>query len=326
MSIRPGGHLKHYAINDRIAKGGMGVVWQAVDIDTNELVAIKAVANDLFYDPDFRVRIQDEANRHLRLKHENIVPVLDVFESHGSTCIVMKLIRGLSLDSLLKKNEDHRLEEHIAIPIVGDILNALDYAHRSGIFHRDVKPSNVLLEKDNRALLIDFGIALAVGEERRTRTGVVVGTTLYMSPEQIIKPKSIDHRSDVYSVGCVIYEMLSGQTPFVKGRDGVGDTDFEIQQAHVKKRPVSPRSRRPSISAYLDELIMQALEKDPDNRIPGCQEFIRLLQQAGKHSNGGQKVTDLKGDQIRHRKIKLVVGVSMVLLLGFIVLIIVLNL
>ena len=322
MHLQTGTQIQHYVINDLISQGGMGVVWRAVNTETNELVAIKAVANDLFLDPGFRIRIQDEANRHLRLKHPNIVPVLDVFESHGETCIVMKLIRGLSLNSLLVNSEHHRLEEHQIIPIVRDILEALDYAHRRGIFHRDVKPSNVLLENDYRALLIDFGIAVAVGEERRTRTGVIVGTPLYMSPEQITRPKSIDHRSDVYSLGCVIYEMLTGQTPFVKGRDGVGNTDFAIHQAHVNKKPMSAQKRVPSISGHLNELVMKALEKNPDERIPGCREFIRLLDQAGKYPDGKKDGIGLKDTQIRNRIIQFVFGLLLILLIGLIVLMI----
>jgi serine/threonine-protein kinase len=259
----------------------MGVVWQALDLAQNEPVAIKAVANDLVNDPEFKIRIQDEAHRHQRLQHPNIVPILDVFEADGETCIAMQLIEGTSLHNLLESKVDNRLEIHEAIPIIQDILRALNYAHQQGIVHRDVKPSNVLLDKDNRALLIDFGIALAMGEERRTRTGQIIGTPAYMSPEQITKPQSIDHRSDVYSVGCVFYEMLTGRPPFVRGEEGVGDTDFAIQHAHVTKKPVSPQSRVPNIPPDLDELIMAALAKDPNERIPGCQEFLRLLEQAG---------------------------------------------
>jgi eukaryotic-like serine/threonine-protein kinase len=259
----------------------MGAVWQAWDTVRNETVAIKAVANDLIADPEFKVRIQDEARRHQRLQHPNIVPVLDVFEAEGHTCIVMQLINGMSLDNLLESRSPRRTDIHEAMAIIRDLLVALDYAHRHGIVHRDVKPSNVLLDKDHRALLIDFGIALAMGEERRTRTGQIVGTPAYMSPEQITKPKSLDHRSDVYSVGCVFYEMLSGRPPFVKGQEGVGDTDFAIQHAHVTKRPLSLRSRVPHIPADVDDLVMAALEKDPEQRIPGCQEFLRLLEAVG---------------------------------------------
>jgi serine/threonine-protein kinase len=277
MSLRPGKRVKHYIIKNLLAKGGMGVVWHAWDPAQNRPVAIKAVANDLVADPEFKIRMQDEAHRHQRLQHPNIVPVLDVFEADGETCIVMALIEGTSLDSFLASQTHNRLEIRDAIPIVRDILNALNYAHQQGIVHRDVKPSNVLLDQDKHAMLIDFGIALAMGEERRTRTGQIVGTPAYMSPEQIARPKSIDHRSDVYSVGCVFYEMLTGRPPFIKGEEEVGDTDFAIQHAHVTKRPMNPKNRVPSIPRHVGELVMAALEKDPNQRIPGFQEFLRLL-------------------------------------------------
>ncbi len=281
MSLSPGIYISHYLIKDLICQGGMGDVWRADDLGSDQPVAIKAVAHDLFLDPDFRIRIQDEARRHLRLYHRNIVPVIDVFESPGETCIVMKLIEGTSLKNLLENVTAGRLQETQAIQIMEDILKALDYGHQRGIVHRDVKPSNVLLDKDHRALLIDFGIALSSGEERRTRTGQIVGTPPYMSPEQITKPTHIDHRSDVYSAGCVLYEMLTGRPPFVKGEDGIGDTDYSIQEAHVKNRPQNPRKHIETISADLDRLVMKALEKNPEKRIPGCREFIRLLEGLG---------------------------------------------
>src|SRR5262245_61920028 len=232
MSLQPGARVKHYVIQDFIAEGGMGVVWRAWDYTQNTPVAIKAVANDLIDEQEFKMRMQDEARRHQGLHHPNIVPVLDVFETDGETCIAMKLIDGMSLDRLLESSVRHRVEPREAIAIVRDILEALDYAHRRGVVHRDIKPTNVLLDKDHRALLIDFGIALAVGETRRTRTGKTVGTPGYMSPEQITKPRSIDHRSDVYSLGCVFYELLTGRPPFVKGQNGIADTDFAVLLAH----------------------------------------------------------------------------------------------
>ncbi len=279
MSLHPGLHVKQYVIGEMLAKGGMGVVWRAEDTQSDQPVAIKAVANDLIVDPDFRSRMQDEARRHQRLHHPNIVPVPDVFDAAGETCIVMKLIGGLSLATLLDHCPNKRLGVEEAVRIVKDILNALNYAHRQGIVHRDVKPANVMVEREGKVWLLDFGIALAMGEQRRTRTGQTVGTLLYMSPEQIIKPRSIDHRSDVYSVGCMLYEMVTGQAPFVKNQDGIADSDFAIQQAHVNKTPVHPKTRVLNIPDELDEIIMTALNKNPDDRIPGCGEFLRLLEQ-----------------------------------------------
>lgn len=288
MSLRRGSQLRQYVIEDLIAQGGMGSVWRARDTRQNQLVAIKAVANDLIADPEFKIRIQDEARRHQRLQHPNIVPVPDVFDAEGETCIVMKLIEGSSLAKMLENHPNNRLDVEEATHIVKDVLLALDYAHRHGIVHRDVKPSNILVDLTGWVWLFDFGIAIAMGEQRRTRTGLTVGTILYMSPEQITNPRSIDHRSDVYSVGCLFYEILTGRPPFVKNEDGVGDTDFALQQAHVNRQPVNPRRRVASITADLDEIIVRALEKNPDNRIPGCGEFVRLLDQVGKPLSGGR--------------------------------------
>lgn len=287
MSLRRGSKLRQYVIEDLIAQGGMGSVWRARDTRQNQPVAIKAVANDLIADPEFKIRIHDEASRHQRLHHPNIVPVPDVFEAEGATCIVMKLIEGLSLATVLENRPNKRLDVAEGTRIIKDVLQALDYAHRHGIVHRDVKPSNVLVDHTGWVWLFDFGIAIAMGEQRRTRTGLTVGTPLYMSPEQITNPRNIDHRSDVYSVGCLFYELLTGRPPFVKHEDGVGDADFALQQAHVNKRPVNPRFRVATIPAKLDEIIMRALEKNPDDRIPGCGEFVRLLEQVGKPSSSG---------------------------------------
>ena len=278
--LKPGMRIGRYRIQSLIARGGMGAVWRGVDTNTDEIVAIKAIANDLISNPSFKKRINDEAHRHQRLVHPNIIPLKDVFESAGVTCIVMKMIDGPSLYRKLESHPNKRLEVNAAVPILKDILGALDYAHRQGVIHRDVKPSNVLIDENNQAILIDFGIALAVGEDRHTRTGEIVGTTLYLSPEQINNPKTIDHRSDIYSVGCVFYEMLTGRPPFLGGRDGVADSDFSIMQAHVTKQPIHPKKLISSIPAKLDELVMGALEKDPNKRIPGCREFEKLLNDA----------------------------------------------
>jgi serine/threonine protein kinase len=285
--------IKHYVLEERLGGGGMGVVWRARDTRSDELVAIKAVANDLILDSEFRIRMQDEARRHQRLHHPNIVPVPEVFEAEGNTWIVMKLIEGTSLSALLDSRANKRLDVKDGIRIIKDVLDALNYAHRHGIVHRDVKPSNVMVDHNGKVWLLDFGIAIAMGEQRRTRTGQVVGTLSYMSPEQISKPRTIDHRSDVYSVGCMFYEMLTGRPPFIKNKDGVGDSDFAMQQAHIKKTPLDPKSRVPSIPDDLNRVIMAALSKNPDDRIPGCGEFLRLLEQRSTDSDGRKDNTGL---------------------------------
>ncbi len=317
MTLESGSRIHTYIINTMLARGGMGVVWDAWDDARNQAVAIKAVANDLMRNPEFKVRMQDEARRHQSLVHPNIVPVLEVFETGSETCIVMKRIDGISLKTHLSAVESNRLPIPEAIRIQKDILRALDYAHQRGIVHRDVKPSNVLLEEGHRAMLIDFGIALAAGEERRTRTGQIVGTPMYMSPEQILYPLKLDHRSDVYNAGCVLYEMLTGRPPFMRGEEGVGDTDFEVQQAHVHMPAVHPKRRNPDLSDDLGSIIMTALEKKPDDRIPGCGEFVRLLENLDHEPGGGEGgQTEAVGQKPRRRWL-LIIGVLLVLFLIF---------
>jgi serine/threonine protein kinase len=312
MSIRPGSRLGPYVIEDLIAQGGMGSVWRARDMRANQLMAIKAIANDLITDPEFRVRIQDEARRHQSLNHPHIVPVPDVFVAEGATCIVMKLIEGASLATMLDKAK--RLSVDESVRIIKDVLLALNYAHRHGIVHRDVKPSNILVDQTGWVWLFDFGVAIAMGEARRTRTGVTVGTLAYMSPEQITHPRRIDHRSDVYAVGCLLYELLTGRPPFVRNEDGVGDTDFALQQAHVKLLPVNPRRRVPSIPPEVDAIVMRALEKNPDERLPGCQEFARLLAEQPAPDDTAEATTTPTPPGTR---LKLAAIVAAVLLLLF---------
>ncbi|GJL76718.1 serine/threonine-protein kinase [Nitrosomonas sp.] len=279
MGLYSGQRLKNYFVNNQIACGGMGEVWRAWDEVRNQYVAIKAITDDLFSDPNFANRFLDEGRRHLRLSHPNIVPILDVFYAENQNCLVMELVDGTSLADTINSRQERRLSASEAIPILQDLLSALNYAHQRGIIHRDVKPSNILIDKKGRSYLIDFGIALAVGEDRRTRTGQTIGTPHYMSPEQIVNPRAIDHRSDVYSVGCVFYEMLTGRPPFIADAVTGGETDFAIKKAHVNIQPLPPVSRVGTIPAYINDIIMFALQKQPENRLPGCQEFLRLLSE-----------------------------------------------
>lgn len=279
MGLYSGQRLKNYVVKDQIACGGMGEVWRAWDEVRGKYVAIKAITDNLFLDPNFANRFLDEGRRHLRLSHPNIVPVFDVFYADNQNCLVMELIDGVSLADILKSRQERRLSVSEAIPILQDLLSALNYAHKHGVIHRDVKPSNVLIDKKGRSYLIDFGIALAIGEDRRTRTGQTIGTPHYMSPEQIVSPREIDHRSDVYSVGCVFYEMLTGRPPFIADAVTGGETDFAIKKAHVNIQPLPPAERVSTIPAYINDIIMLALQKKLKNRLPGCQEFLRLLSE-----------------------------------------------
>lgn len=267
-----------YQLEHILGKGGMAVVWKAWDPETRQHVAIKVVAESLLADPGISARFEDELRRHARLNHPNIVRLIDTFSVNDQQCMVMNLIEGESLAALLERTPNNILPLDVVVRIFTDVLSALDYAHRNGILHRDVKPSNILLDAQQHAYLLDFGIALAVGEARRTRAGGRVGTPEYMSPEQIRTPENIDHRTDVYSGGCVLYAMLTGQPPFTVPEQENGTTgELALRAAHVKEIPVPPHRRQPSIPLGISNLIMSALSKDPGQRPQGCAEFSRLL-------------------------------------------------
>jgi eukaryotic-like serine/threonine-protein kinase len=284
MNFQSGQRVRHYEIQGVLARGGMATVWRAWDTERREAVAVKAIAEELMQDLPSQKRFFDEIRRHARLEHPRIVPIIDIFSANGQFCMVMKLIGGQSLAGLLDRSNGHRLKLAVAVPIVQDLLAALDYAHQRGIVHRDVKPSNILLNEQKRVFLTDFGIALGVGEERRTRTGRVIGTAAYMSPEQIRTPLQVDHRADVYSVGCVLYEMLVGRPPFVApARAASNEADLWTRSAHCSEPPIPPIEGVPGLPPDINTLILWALNKDPDKRLSGCQEFSRLLSMAMNH-------------------------------------------
>ena len=278
MSLRPGQRVGPYVVEGQLGAGGMASVWRARDERNGEWVAIKIMVEMFDDDEQITARFIDEVRRHAQLHHPNIVAVRDVFSIGGKPCMVMDLAPGGSLAAALDAAPGRRLSFGAALPLIKDVLAALDYAHRKGIVHRDVKPSNILLDEQHQhAWLSDFGIALVIGEKRRTRAGVSVGTNAYMSPEQILA-QAIDFRSDVYSIGCVLYETLTGQPPFVATSTGPDTARAAVLAAHLRDEPVSPRRREASIPAHVSALIMQALEKDPARRVAGCAEFARRLE------------------------------------------------
>jgi len=199
--------------------------------------------------------------------------------------LVVPLIEGQSLENKLLDAEGQPLLLQEALRISQEVLLALDYAHRQRVIHRDVKPSNILLDAEGRAYLADFGIALLMGQERitrgLTRGGSTIGTAEYMSPEQIITPKKIDHRADVYSFGCVLYEMLTGQPPF-KADDESGESDDAVKFKHVHTAPTPISTLNPDVPAEIERIVMCALAKKADDRFGGCGEFARQLEQAQK--------------------------------------------
>jgi eukaryotic-like serine/threonine-protein kinase len=274
--MQSGQKVRDYLLEERIGVGGMGEVWRAIHTLLQRQVAIKAMDPHLAGDPEFEQRFVQEARAQAALRHPRILQVTDFFSEGGVYYLVMPLVEGVSLEKHLTQSRGPlALKE--AVKIARDVLEGLDYAHKHGVIHRDVKPSNILLEESGHAYVLDFGIALMVGQGRRTRTGASLGTPHYMSPEQIQHPKTIDHRADVYSAGCVIYEMLAGRPPFHFLNEHE-DSTFVIQQAHVNQAPESVRRWNPTVPRWIDLVILRALAKDPDQRWNGCGEFLRALE------------------------------------------------
>jgi len=276
--MQTGQHIRDYVLGQKIGEGGMGEVWSAVHEVLHRPVAIKAMAAHLARDPQFEERFLQEARSQAILQHPRILGVTEFFREGGVYYLIMPLVNGQPLDDRLAQARGP-LPLGEAAHIASDMLDALDYAHQRGIIHRDVKPSNILLDRDGRAYLTDFGIALLVGQDRRTRTGTSLGTPYYMSPEQIRSPKAIDHRSDVYSAACVIYEMLAGRPPFV-AEEGEGDVDFVLKEAHLRRIPEPIRRWNPAVPAAVDAVVLRALAKEPNQRYGGCGEFRRALDSA----------------------------------------------
>ena len=254
-----------YELTHLIARGGMAQVYRAVDLQLDRPVALKVLFPELSVDRTFVERFRREAQAAANLSHPNIVPVFDWGEDDGSYFIVMEFIDGRALSAVLR---DPTPLSAVQIATIGaGVAAALAFAHRHGVVHRDVKPGNVLITPDGDVKVTDFGIARAVNtEESLTQTGAVMGTAAYFSPEQA-EGKGVDSRSDIYSLGVVLYEMAVGRPPFT------GDSPVAVASKHVRDTPVLPRAANPAVPAALEAVIMKAMAKDPDDRYRSAEEL-----------------------------------------------------
>ena len=251
-----------YELGDEIGRGGMSVVYRARDIRLNRMVAVKVLPPELAFDQAVRVRFTREAQTSAQLSHPNIVPIYDVGERGAIAYFVMALITGENLGALL--GQEPRLPIDDVRRIVREAADALNYAHHRGVIHRDIKPDNILLEADTgRVMVTDFGIARAVeAGSRLTATGAAIGTPTYMSPEQAVGEREVDGRSDIYSLGVVAYQMLTGRVPFT------GGNSMALLLKHVTERPRPIEELRPETPKAMREAIERALMKDREDRWP----------------------------------------------------------
>lgn len=249
-----------YDLRSHLARGGMAEVFDAQDNLLGRRVAVKVLHSSYSRDAAFVQRFRREAQAAANLSHPNIVSIYDTGEDNGTHFIVMELVEGRSLRDVLKR-EGHLLPRRAA-EIAAEVAAALAVAHRAGLVHRDIKPGNVLLTADGSVKVTDFGIARAWDDsEQLTRTGAVIGTATYFSPEQA-QGRPADERSDIYALGVVLYEMLAGLPPFS------GENPVSIAYQHVSQNPIRPSVHNPDVPADLDAIVMRALDKEPLRRYP----------------------------------------------------------
>jgi tRNA A-37 threonylcarbamoyl transferase component Bud32/CheY-like chemotaxis protein len=263
---RLGTEIAGYRIEERIGRGGMGVVYRAQHMNLQRRAAIKIIAPEFADTKGFRTRFIREARIAAALQHPNIVTVYDAGQSGETLYIAMQFIRGSDLGAILR--EEGRLRPYRAIDVCRQIASALDAAHGMALIHRDVKPGNVLIE-GRRAYLTDFGLTKRTGDEGSdlTQAGELVGTIHYIAPEQI-EGGHVDARTDVYSLACLLFHCLVGDVPFSR------DTDVAVIYAHLSETPPKPSELRPELPLGLDAVIAKALDKSPDRRFASCSDLM----------------------------------------------------
>jgi serine/threonine protein kinase len=257
-----------FKITEKIGEGGMGAVYRGIDIMLEREVAIKMLKPELARQPQVVERFRSEAITLAKLNHPNIATLYSFIRNGEDYFMVMEYVRGETLDEAIRKFGAMAIER--AVPLFCQALEGIDHAHRMGIIHRDIKPGNIMLTETGSIKVMDFGIARVLGTARMTKQGGVVGTVEYMSPEQVRSLES-DARSDVYSLGILLYEMLTGRVPFNS------PSEFDLMKAQIEDAPTPPRTFAAHISLAVEQAIMRALAKKPEARFQTAGEFRSAL-------------------------------------------------
>ena len=280
--------LGKYRILEPLGRGGMAQVYKAYHPQLDRYMAIKILRSDLVENDEFLTRFRHEAHAVSGLRHANIVQVFDFDMQDDYYYMVMELLEGDTLRALLNdyRVRNQRMPLAEIVRIIKDVLSGLSYAHAEGIIHRDIKPANIMLNKKGQAVLTDFGIAQIIGSTQHTVSGALMGTLNYMAPEQGLKGEC-DNRSDIYSLGIVLYEMLTGYTPFD------ADTPLAILMKHLNDPLPLPTQVDPALPIALEMIVLKALAKDPDDRFQSADEMSKALENARDNLSMDERPTVL---------------------------------
>jgi serine/threonine-protein kinase len=259
-----------YRLIDMLGRGGMGEVWRAWDTETKRTVAIKVLPPYLANDNEFVQRFRREAEAAAQLNSPHVIPIHHYGEIDGRLYVDMRLIDGRDLGTLLAEGP---LEPARAVHIIDQVAKALHAAHRVGLVHRDIKPTNILVDDDDFAYLIDFGIARAADETRMTKSGYTIGTFQYIAPERLDSQIEEDARADIYSLACVLYEALTGEPPFA-------GSAAQLMFAHINSAPPRPSATQPDVPPQVDEVIATGMAKDPNQRYATTVELAHAAREA----------------------------------------------
>jgi serine/threonine kinase PknH len=285
---RVGAQIGPYRLRRLLGKGGMGEVYEAEDTVKDRIVALKLLPEAVSHDPVFRKRLQREAHSAGRLQEPHVVPIHDYGEVDGLLYVDMRMIDGTDLRKILKRYGP--MTPARAVAIVRQVASALDAAHESGVMHRDVKPENILITRDDFAYLVDFGIANAATDEKLTELGTAVGTYAYMAPERFTNDE-VTYRADVYALTCVLHECLTGAQPYQ------GDSVSVVITAHLMQPIPKPSEERPGIPGAFDKVIAKGMAKKPEDRYASAGDLAIAANHALSERDKNRAATILQRSQ-----------------------------
>ncbi|MEW5909922.1 MAG: protein kinase [Thermodesulfobacteriota bacterium] len=275
-----GEQIGPYKILKLLGKGGMGIVYLGMHTKLEQPVAIKVMTSEYSSQEAMRERFIQEAKLQARLSHPNVVNILNYLEDESNIYLVMEYVEGSTLEQVLQLEGALTLSK--SLHVMESVLSALEFMHGKGIIHRDIKPANIMFTESGQVKVTDFGIAKTIGSRGMTKTGTQLGTVWYMSPERI-RGEPIDHAADIYALGVTLYQMATGRVPFNS------DSEYEVMRAHIEESPPPPVDINSEIPGILNDIILKALAKKPEDRFSSAGEFRNALRQVGEISYSNSK-------------------------------------